>query len=396
MSGLRILITNNTLDTRAGTELYVRDIATALLGRGHTPIAFTTLTGDVARELRQATIPVIDDLDALAAPPDIIHGQHHLETMMALLRFPETPAIYVCHGWLPWEESPPRFPRIMRYIAIDDTCRDRLLYEGAIPGDRVQVLLNFVDLNRFQPRGGLPPRPRRALLFSNYVSESPDVAAVREACARAGIELDVIGARAGNATQRPEERLPNYDIVFAQGRSALEALAVGAAVVPFGTTGVGQMVTAAELDKIRRLNFGIRALNRPVTSQLITEEIARYDPADAAIVSECIRGSAGRDEAVTELIKIYQSVIAEHQEVGEWDPQAEARATSDYLRWLSPRMKELYSISAERDQLRVEGVWRMSELNRLRNSASFRVGNRLLAPQLIRRLYRALRRRGEG
>ena len=56
MSGLRILITNNTLDARAGSELYVRDIATALLERGHTPIAFTTLTGDVARELRQARL----------------------------------------------------------------------------------------------------------------------------------------------------------------------------------------------------------------------------------------------------------------------------------------------------------------------------------------------------
>lgn len=396
MSGLRILITNNTLDTRAGSELYVRDIATALLERGHTPIAFTTLAGDVARELRQATIPVIDNLDALAAPPDIIHGQHHLETMMALLRFPETPAIYVCHGWLPWEESSLRFPRIMRYIAVDDTCRDRLLYEGAIPEDRVQVLLNFVDLNRFQPRGGLPPRPQRALILSNYVSESPDVSAVREACAEAGIELDVIGARAGNATPRPEERLGNYDIVFAQGRSALEALAVGAAVVPFGTAGVGQMVTTGELDKVRRLNFGIRALSRPVTRQLITEEIARYDPADAAAVSERIRASAGRDEVVTELINIYQSVIAEHQENGARDPQVETRATSDYLRWLSPRMKELYSLSAERDQLRVEGALRTNELNMLRNSASFRVGSRLLGPPLIRRLYRALRRRGEG
>jgi hypothetical protein len=396
MSGLRILITNNTLDVRAGSELYVRDIATALLGRGHTPIAFTTVTGDVARELRQATIPVIDDLDALAAPPDIIHGQHHLETMMALLRFPETPAICVCHGWLPWEEFPPRFPRIRRYIAVDDTCRDRLLYEGAIPVDRVQVLLNFVDLDRFQPRGGLPLRPRRALILSNYVSESPDVTAVCEACAVSGIEIDVIGARAGNATERPEEILRNYDIVFAQGRSALEALAVGTAVIPFGTTGLGRMVTTADLDNIRRLNFGIRALSRPVSLQLTTEEIARYDPADAAIVSERIRASAGRDEAVTELIKIYQSVIVEHHEDGARDPQAEARATSDYLRWLSPRMKEFYSVCAERDQLRVEGAWRLSELDMLRNSTSFRVGSRLLGPQVIRRMYRALRRRGRG
>src|SRR2546430_4332475 len=31
-----------------------------------------------------------------------------------------------CHGWLPWEETPPHFPRILRYVAVDHTCRDRL------------------------------------------------------------------------------------------------------------------------------------------------------------------------------------------------------------------------------------------------------------------------------
>ena len=90
---LRILITNNTLAGRAGTELYVRDIALALLNRGYHPIAYSSLLGEVAQELRAATVPVIDRLDALAVPPDLIHGHHHLETMTALLHFPRVPAI---------------------------------------------------------------------------------------------------------------------------------------------------------------------------------------------------------------------------------------------------------------------------------------------------------------
>ena len=125
MSKLRILITNNTLTYRAGTELYVRDVALALIKRGHTPIAYSTELGEVAQDIRAATIPVIDNLDALAAPPDVIHGHHHLETMTALLRFPGVPAVSFCHGWLPWEENPLRFPRILRYVAVDQACRDR-------------------------------------------------------------------------------------------------------------------------------------------------------------------------------------------------------------------------------------------------------------------------------
>ena len=111
MGALRILVTNTWLDARAGSELYVRDLATALLARGHTPIVYSPVLGEVAREIRAATIPVVDDLGALGAPPDVIHGHHLLETMTALLRFPGVPAVSVCHGWLPWQEAPPWFPR---------------------------------------------------------------------------------------------------------------------------------------------------------------------------------------------------------------------------------------------------------------------------------------------
>ena len=45
MRRLRVLITNNTLAERAGSELWVRDLATALLARGHAPIAFSTPIG---------------------------------------------------------------------------------------------------------------------------------------------------------------------------------------------------------------------------------------------------------------------------------------------------------------------------------------------------------------
>src|SRR5215470_13196513 len=99
--GLRVLITNTWLYARAGTELYVRDLATALLACGHSPIVYSPVLGAVATEIRAATVPVVDDLDAIGVAPDVIHGHHHLETLSALLRFPGVPAIFVCHGWLP-------------------------------------------------------------------------------------------------------------------------------------------------------------------------------------------------------------------------------------------------------------------------------------------------------
>src|SRR5207248_11667977 len=92
-------------------------------------------------------IPVIDDLEAISATPDVIHGNCPVETMAALLRFPGTPAVFVCHGVNGLPGMPPRFPRIRRYVAVDDACADRLSSEG-IAAENVSVLLNAVDLKR--------------------------------------------------------------------------------------------------------------------------------------------------------------------------------------------------------------------------------------------------------
>ena len=337
---LRILITNNTLQHRAGSELYVRDVATSLLSRGHTPISYSTTLGEVAAELRAATIPVIDDLEALATPPDIIHGQHHLETMTALLRFPEVPAVYFCHGWMPWEETPPRFPRIMRYVAVDHTCRDRLVYENAIPEEQVTVLLNFVDLARFKPRSSLPAHPARALVFSNNAAEETYVGPIKEACRRARIQVDTIGISSGNVVAHPEALVVNYDIVFAKGRAALESLAVGAAVVLCDAAGLGPLVTARELDRLRPLNFGIRALSEPISVDGIERQIALYDSRDAAEVSQRIRATAGRDEAIDRIEALYQDAIKEFRSRADSDARSELLASSRYLRSLGPRLKD--------------------------------------------------------
>ncbi|HEY3026616.1 MAG TPA: glycosyltransferase [Pyrinomonadaceae bacterium] len=337
---MRILITNNSLASRAGSELYVRDLAIGLLNRGHSPIAYSTRLGEVAEEIRAATVPVIADLDAMASPPDVIHGQHHLETMTALLRFPGVPAIYFCHGWIPWQELPPRFPRILRYVAVDHVCRDRMVFERAIPEDRTRVLLNFIDLERFKSRGPLPLRPRRAVVLSNNATEQNSLAVIREACARKGIALDVFGKCSGNVCAEPEAVLGNYDIAFAKGRSALEALATGAAVILCDPRGVGPMVTTGNLDRLRPLNFGIRTLQEPVDIEILCREIARYDPADAAEVSRCVRTTAGRDAVLDELLSIYQEVIEEHNRTADGDIIAEQRAAASYLRELSGGLAE--------------------------------------------------------
>lgn len=346
MSGLRVLITNNTLNHRAGTELYVRDVACALLKRGYEPVAYSTELGEIADEIRSAGVRVVEDLDQVETSPDIIHGHHHLETMTALLRFPAVPAVYFCHGWTPWEESPLRFPRITRYVAVDEPSRERLLNEGGIGADRITLLHNFVDLERFKSRGSLPESPRRALVFSNAANDYSYAGVIREACSKSGIEVDVIGQSSGNATAHPELLLRDYDLVFAKARSALEAIATGTAVILCDAVGAGPMVTPGDLDRLRSLNFGFRTLTQPLDPVVIAHEIGRYDPAVAAEASRRIREIAGMDEAIDEIIGIYRNAVSDYSP-GKQDGCEEARAAAAYLQRLSPRLRSLYSVEFE-------------------------------------------------
>lgn len=334
MRGLRILITNHFLRSRTGSELYVCELATSLLRLGHTPIVYSPQLGPTAVELRKATVPVIDSLDALSSPLDLIHAQHHVETMTALLRFPNTPAVFFCHGWLPFEEAPPKHPRILRYVAVDDTCRDRLACENGVPEERISVIFNSVDLESFLPRAPLPEKPSRALVFSNGASEATYLGAVREACNRAQMTLDVIGADSGNLSSRPQDVLGQYDVVFAKARCALEALAVGNAVVLCDRIGAGPMVTTSDVERLRCLNFGVRAIQEPVTAEVLEREIARYDAQDAAQVSRNIRAWAGRELAIEQIVELYYDVVREFEGKAR-DLDAEARAEADYLQQLS-------------------------------------------------------------
>lgn len=337
---LRILLTNRVIAQRTGTEVYVRDVAAELLRRGHLPVVYSPRLGPLATEIRSLTIPIVDDLTKVADPPDIIHGHHGLETLTALLAFPGVPAVSVCHSWVEWWDQPVPFPRIRRYLAVDDTCRDRLVAEHGIAPERVEVVLNAVDLRRFPRRAPLPVRPARALIFSNSSGEQgAHVKAIREACARSGISVDLAGFKSGNTLERPEDALGSYDIVFAKARAALEAAAVGTAVILCDVAGAGPMVTTANVATLRRLNFGMRTLRETATIEGIAREIGRYDGADAAAVSNQVREQAGLEAQVDTLLAVYAGVLAEARP-GAADVDAEMRATAAFLRGLSPKLYE--------------------------------------------------------
>ena len=294
-----------------GTATYTRDVALALAARGYDVSVFALASGEMAAELRERGISVSRRLSSFERP-DIIHGNHRAPTLAALAHWPGVPAISVCHDHLANGSRTPLHSRILAWFAVSRVCRQRLLREGA-PADRVGYLLNFVDTHRFAPRGPLPQQPRDALVFSNYATDRTQLPAIRHACEMAGLRLHVMGAGAGTMETNPERILGAYDVVFAKGKAAMEAMAVGCAVILCDFAGAGPLVTSGDFDRLRPMNFGFEALTNPLHDARLLEQIRRYDPTDAERVRDRIREEASPESFIDQLVAAYTRVVAEWQ-----------------------------------------------------------------------------------
>jgi len=337
---LKILITNADLDLYAGTQVVVRDLAVQLQRQGHQPMAYSRKLGDVADEIRSHGIEVTDNLNRLSSVPDVIHGQYHPLVIETLLQFPSVPAILVCHAARGFSQAPVYFPRILRYVGIDCRCRSRLESLSEIPKQLVDVIFNAVDLERFRPRSRLPVTPERAAIFSNNASRFTHLPAVRKVCGEMGLKLDVLGRQRGQPLPDPETFLPQYDLVFAKARCALEALAVGSAVVLCDVAGAGPLVTTRNFDRLRPMNFGAGVMVNPVEAKYLRAEVERYSADDAAAVSQRVRAEAGLKETTRLWIELYADVLNEFSLAQPGVKEEQAAAAAYRRKWSKERRIE--------------------------------------------------------
>jgi len=304
---LRVLITNLFVAKYSGSETVVELLADALSRAGHAPMIFAPTLGPQAERMQARGHIIVDRLALLPERPDVLHLQHITPALMAMTAFPDVPAVFSCHSATLEVEAPRPHPQIRRYVAVDDLCYAECA-KREIPVDRLAVTLNAVDLKRFAARPPLPPKPKTALMLTKTWEQQ---GLVRAACARAGLTLDELGPATRTTSDRLETVLPGYDIVFATARMALEAAAVGCAVVVVDGRGFAGMLRSENLNAWRRLNFGAGLLTAPVTAAALDAAITAYDPADAAEVCERIRAEASADDYAAAYVKLYAQAIDE-------------------------------------------------------------------------------------
>lgn len=305
---MNLLITNIELTVPGGTVTYVLDLCEGLKKRGFTIEVFTHYIGEIGEDIRNSGINVVTNLDELLYTPDIIHAHHYLTVLEILQKFPDTPVVYLIHNRRSPHDYAIRHEQILKYVAVDYNCYERILNAG-IPPEYTTVIHNWVNTEKFKLRKDFQPKPRAALVFSNYASQQNYYKAIVTACDAARLQLDVIGKSMGNSIRNPEDHLQKYDLVFAKAKAAIEALATGAAVILCDSSGLGEMVTSRKLEYFRDFNFGGKLLTRPAKPNLILEEIMKFDREENELNAGRIRTLSSFDISCDKLVELYTSTV---------------------------------------------------------------------------------------
>ena len=306
---MRLLFTNNTLDKPAGTELSVFDYARVLKARDHEVTAFSRQQGELAERLTASGVKVIETLGEIPWKPDVIHGHHEWETSLAALAFSDVPVISFCRGTVPWQETPCWAPNVKYWVGVDEVCARSLLDDFGIPEDKIEVVLNGVDLDKFPMRSPLPNELKRVLVLSNYAKEDNYLAQIREACDLEGVECRAVGSGVGEVVSDPSEVLAESDLVFAKGKAALEAVVSGCGLVVCDAEGLGAMVTTDNFASLRALSFAYESMTDEITVEKVRSRLAGWKGETCRETADLARGSASLDVVIDRLEAIYEDVM---------------------------------------------------------------------------------------
>lgn len=301
---MKILLTNHDLNHYAGTETFTYALATELNRSGHEVICFSPRLGAVAQRLAATGIAVTRDLSGAPDDIDVIHAHHRYESLLAFARYPDRPMIFTCHGVQPWQEQPIRVGlTVSRYVAVSEEVRDHLVQRHGVADENITIIRNGLDLDRFHSRSPIGARPSRALVLSNYMR--PDQRErVRRVCARLGITVREAGAR--QSLWAVEDEINLADIIFALGRSALEAMACRRLVVVYDYNGGDGLVTPERFERLRQRNFSGRTFRRYYSDAELATEISAYDRAIADQVYSFIERDHDVRKMTQQFLALYE------------------------------------------------------------------------------------------
>lgn len=268
---------------------------------------YTHAKGAISDWLADHAFEATDSIASITGPIDVIHGHHNSVAGIAAIRFPGVPAIFVCHDLEAWHDAPPKLPNFKQFVAIGPTSAQRLMQAGWVSPDRISIIPNGVDQDRFRPGPPLPEKCGRALAFCKA---SEMVKPIKDACRRRGIVVEFAGYGTGSPLEDPAAAMPKYDLVFCSGLTAREALSCRRAVICCDNRGLGGMISVQRL-KDWGNNLGRKVLTQALDTKNLIRELDRYDSSDATSAAGMFAAGCSITDCAERYESIYRLAMAE-------------------------------------------------------------------------------------
>ena len=333
----RILLANHSLSLAAGTEHWVRDIASFLHRRGVPILVYSNRLGTVADQIATSGVRVTSSIEEVRQfAPQIVH-LHHARQMRPLvesLQGGDQKIINMLHGVLPRLEVP-QLSGVDQYLSVSIATKAHVCLLSGRSWEGVGIIPNFFDERRFVA-DGTTSKHKRALLFAR-IAERNQVSELQRLLHELGYELDWRGSQDGTTFREPEEELKRYDLVFASGRSAIEALACRGRVIVWQDGMIGPAVTPANLWSCVLGNFALFSSLVPSQSEddhaaaeWLSQQLSLLGDEQAAAITHEVRTHLSLTNIGNLLLAVYDETLR-HPPAEGADRDAELGRVRDSL-----------------------------------------------------------------
>lgn len=286
---MRFLITCYRLDL-TGTSTYTFTLASELRKKGIDVDVFSPFPEIMSGELKKIGVRVHENLEEVTDEKyACIIAQHNILALMVRSIKPEVPMIFLSHGVLlpqAFIEVPPSIDvNIQKYIAVSEEVKDNLVLNHRVSPKNVEVVRNFVNVNRFFPQSEISERPKVVLFISNLFA-SKVYRTIKDACKKLNLKLNIVGKT--KKVPNIEDYINQADIVVSLGRGILEGMACGRAAIVYDYQGGDGMISEENITEIRKHNFSGRRFKKNYGVTDLIQEIKKYEKCMGKINREII------------------------------------------------------------------------------------------------------------
>jgi hypothetical protein len=213
--------------------------------------------------------------------------------------------------------------------------------EKRIPETNISSVPNWVDLSRIPAPRPVAAKPNRILVFHSQLPHNRYGDAIRSAAVARGLEVVTSADWTDEQKKNPPQQLIGNDIVFASGRSAIEAAAAGCAVICVSPESSIGWAWPENFSAMRSKNFSPRQGDAKITTDQIAALLADYDSVKSNRLTEMVRQECTLEKATDQLLSIYERIITDWNNQTRPTAEQERLAMLSYLRGLSTAVREV-------------------------------------------------------